>query len=143
MRPGVVGFSTTSFPLPTKELKTCSEYLLSRVTSSSEDMPGSGRARRLTVFSWAAVMLCNRFDIHGVRMTTSSQVILDPGSRPGFMVLKMYSAKHLWGTYNLCIRCHRHWTPHLPRTAVLLTAISRLFYSYHTCPLRVGSTEMA
>ena len=34
--PRVVGFSTTSFPLPTEELKTCSEYLLSRVISNSE-----------------------------------------------------------------------------------------------------------
>ena len=42
-------------------------------------------------------MPCNRLAIHGVWMTTSSQVILDPGSRPGFIVLKTYSAKALTG----------------------------------------------
>ena len=35
--------------------------------------------------------------IEGVRMTTSFQVILDPGSRPRFMVLRTYSAKALTG----------------------------------------------
>ena len=49
--PGVVGFSTTSFPLPKAELKMCSEYLLSRAISNSEDMPGTGKAWCLTVFS--------------------------------------------------------------------------------------------
>ena len=48
---GAVGFSTASFPLPTEELRTCSEYLLSRVISKSEDTPGTGRAWCLTVFS--------------------------------------------------------------------------------------------
>ena len=95
--PGAVGFSTTSCPLPKAELKMCSEYLFSRVISNSEDMPGTSRAWCLTVFSWAVVMPCSHLAIHGVRVTTSLQVTLDPGSRPGFIVLRTYSTKALTG----------------------------------------------
>ena len=143
MGPGVLGFPMGTFPLPREEFMMCSENLLSRASSNSDDMPGACRAWRRTIFSCPAVMPCSRFDIQGVRMTTSSQVIRDPGSRPRFIALKKYSAKVLMGCTQPRTPCHRQWMPHPPRTAGPLLATSRLLYSDCACLLGGGLAETA